>query len=60
MNDRGISLTHGASKSDIYFLDLRIKVVEGVVITSIYFKETDRNGYIDPESCHHKSLRDSL
>lgn len=54
-NDKGIFLTYETSRSDIHFFDLRIKVVDGTVITTTYFKETDWNSYIDSKSCHHKS-----
>lgn len=54
-NDRGISLTHEASATQIHFLDLTITVVNGVITTSTHFKTTDRNSFIPLDSCHHKS-----
>lgn len=58
-NDRGIALTFEASTTEMHFLDLRITVNEDV-ITSTYFKATDRNGYIDTKSCHHKAWLGSV
>lgn len=41
-NDQGISLQHESSKTEIHFLDLQIKVLNGMIVTSMYFKEPDR------------------
>lgn len=46
-NDRSIRLQHESSGVEVHFLDLKIRVVEGLIITSTSFKETDRT-----DSCH--------
>lgn len=52
-NDRNIVLQFDYSKTEIHFLDLRIRVENGTIVTSTFFKETDRNGFINTASCHH-------
>lgn len=52
-NDRGIVLQYEAGKTEIHFLDLKLQLVDGDIIRSTYFKETDRNGFISTNSCHH-------
>lgn len=52
-NDIGIRFQHESSRVEVNFLDLRIRVVEGLIITSTYFKEINRNGFISTDSCHH-------
>lgn len=37
------------------FFKMNIRVQGGRLITSTYFKDTDRNGYIWMDSCHHES-----
>lgn len=59
-NNRGILLTQEASSVEIHFLDLRIRVIEGRIMTSTYFKETDRNGFIHTKSCHHQAWLESI
>lgn len=54
-NDRGGSLQLEARQTHIHFLNLNIMVKNGHLITSTYFKETDRNALIPLTSCHHKS-----
>lgn len=54
-NDRGIVLSHEASSTQIHFLDLVIKIVNGNITTSTFFKPTDRNSFIPLDSCHHRS-----
>ena len=41
-------------KYSIPFLDVLCTIEEGNVITDLYRKETDRNQYLMPESCHPK------
>lgn len=59
-NDRGISLQHEYSKTEIHFLDLRIIVCEGGIITTTYFKETDRSRFIDTSSWYHSAWLESI
>lgn len=54
-NDRGIILSYEISPTQMHFLDLKITIVNERVITSMFFKATDRNGYIPLDSCHHHS-----
>lgn len=48
--DRGIVLQHKATTTAIHFLDLNIRVQDDKLITSTFFKDTDRNGYIGTDS----------
>lgn len=41
-------------------MDLQIRVEEGRLLTSTYFKSTDRNAFIPHDSCHHSSWLDSV
>lgn len=43
------------SPTEIYFLDLVSKVVDNQLITSTYFKPTDRNSYTPVDCCHHRN-----
>lgn len=52
-NDRGILLQHESSRSEIHFLDLKIKVQDGAIVTSTFFKEMNRNDLICTKSCQH-------
>lgn len=54
-NNRGIVLSHKISPVEIHFLDLKISIKEGNIVTSTFFKKTDRNGYIPLDSCHYHS-----
>ena len=42
----------------IQFLDTSCKVIEGKIITDLYRKETDRNQYLLPSSCHPAHVTD--
>lgn len=39
----------------MHFLDLKLKIHEGGILTSTFFKPTDRNGYVPITSCHHSN-----
>lgn len=54
-NSRGIQLSYEIGSKKIHFLDLKISIVDDTIITSTFFKNTDRNGYIPMDSCHHPS-----
>lgn len=53
--NRGIILSHEINLTAIHFLDLRISIQEKRIVTSTFFKPTDRNGNIPLDSCHHHS-----
>lgn len=59
-NDRGIALKYETSKSEIQFLDLNIKIMDGNIITSTFFKETDSDSFININSCHHAAWLKSV
>ena len=42
----------------IQFLDTSCKIIEGKIITDLYRKETDRNQYLLPSSCHPAHVTD--
>ena len=44
----------------IQFLDTSCKVIEGKIITDLYRKETDRNQYLLPSSCHPAHVTDNI
>ena len=44
----------------IQFLDTSCKVIEGKIITDLYRKETDRNQYLLPNSCHPAHVTDNI
>lgn len=48
-------LQHEASNHKAHFLDLKIQVVGGRLVTTTHFKETDRNGFIPMSTCQHPS-----
>lgn len=53
-NDRGIKLSFETSEVEINFLDLKIKVQDSKLVTSTYFKATDKNSFIPLDSCHYE------
>lgn len=59
-NERGISFKYEASQEKIHFLDLEIRGENNSLLTSTYFKVTDRNSFIPRDSCHHKAWLDSV
>lgn len=59
-NDRGISLSYTTSRDKINFLDLEIGIRNGQFQFQTHFKATDRNSFIPPDSCHHRSWLDSV
>ena len=42
-------------KSSIPFLDTSVSIKEGKIDVDLYQKETDRNQYLLPSSCHSKT-----
>ena len=44
----------------IQFLDTSCKIIEGKIITDLYRKETDRNQYLLPSSCHPAHVTDNI
>ena len=44
----------------IQFLDTSCKIVEGKIITDLYRKETDRNQYLLPSSCHPAHITENI
>ena len=44
----------------IQFLDTSCKIVEGKIITDLYRKETDRNQYLLPSSCHPAHVTENI
>ncbi|XP_068115920.1 mucin-2-like [Hyperolius riggenbachi] len=55
-NNLGLSFTMETDNLQVHFLDLDIKVDprDASISTTNYFKPTDRNGYLDYHSAHHK------
>ena len=47
-------------KSSIPFLDTLISIEEGRIRVDLYKKETDRNQYLLPSSCHSKTVTKSI
>lgn len=57
-NGLGISLQFEVNQTKINFLDLNFEIRD--LITSTYFKSTDRNGYIGQGSCHYPKWLESV
>ncbi|OCT58440.1 hypothetical protein XELAEV_18002112mg [Xenopus laevis] len=60
LNDFNIKLTSSVSKSNVNFLDLTISVDNNSLITNLYRKPTDTNGFILKNSCHHKKWLNNI
>lgn len=54
-DNHGIVLQNEANEKEIHFFNLKIRAHNNQLITSTFFKETDRNGFISTDICHHKS-----
>ena len=48
------------SKTEIQFLDVVIKNKNGYLVSDLYTKPTDRYSYLNYQSCHPKSVKDSI
>lgn len=59
-NNRGIEFKYEANQHTINFLDLNIRSEGDTLVTSTYFKATDRNSFIPRDSCHHRPWLDSV
>ena len=46
--------------NEIAFLDTSCKIVEGKILTDLYRKETDRNQYLLPSSCHPAHVTENI
>ena len=49
-----IKFTMQSSKTDVSFLDIHIKLQDGLLHTDMYTKPTDRKAYLPSSSCHPK------
>ncbi|KAJ1184350.1 hypothetical protein NDU88_001158 [Pleurodeles waltl] len=58
--DPFLRFTAHVSRTQVPFLDLRIQIVDGKLVTDTYNKITDRNSLLLYESHHPKALRDNL
>ena len=50
--DPKIKFTHEYSKKEIPFLDLKVGIKDGKIITDLYVKDTDRHQYLHYTSAH--------
>ena len=48
------------SDSEINFLDVKVKLNNGKITTTLYRKETDSLSYLDYSTCHHKSCKNAI
>ena len=48
------------SKNSIPFLDTLLSIKEGKIDVDLYIKETNRNQYLLPSSCHNKQTTNSI
>ena len=55
-----ITLTHELSSVEVSFLDIRIKLFDGVLSTSVFYKPTDSHSYLHYSSCHSPSTKNSI
>ena len=58
-----LKFTYEYSKSEVNFLDLKVKFEKGSLVTSFYIKPTDKHQYLyyrssHPEEINKRSLRD--
>ncbi|OCT55832.1 hypothetical protein XELAEV_18003247mg [Xenopus laevis] len=60
VNNFNINFTSDISKKSVNFLDLVISVENEQLITSLYRKPTDTNGFILNSSCHHKKWLNNI
>ena len=47
-------------QSAVPFLDTLISIKEGKIYVDLYKKETDRNQYLLPSSCHNRNVTNSI
>ena len=47
-------------ESEISFLDVKVKLSNGTISTSLYTKETDTLSYLDYSTCHPVSCKTSI
>ena len=47
-----IKFKRETSKNELLFLDTKVHLKDGFLISEIYFKQTDSHEYLNPRSCH--------
>ena len=52
--------TYEYSKSEINFLNLKVKFEKGSLVTSVYIKPTDRHRYLHYRSSHPDQIKRSI
>ena len=55
-----IKLEANISDSEINFLDVKVKLSEGKISTTLYKKETDSLSYLNYSTCHPKSCKNAI
>ena len=55
-----ISYTHEYSSTAVSFLDVIIKINNGIISTSLYNKNTDNHRYLHYTSCHPMHMKNSI
>ena len=55
-----ISFTHEYSSTAVSFLDVIIKINNGIISTSLYKKNTDNHRYLHYTSCHPMHMKNSI
>ena len=52
--------TRECSKDGVVFLDMRVKLVNGMIETDLYTKATDQHLYVHSKSGHPSSMRQAI
>ena len=55
-----ISFTHEYSSTVVSFLDVIIKIINGIISTSLYQKNTDNHRYLHYTGCHPMHMKNSI
>ena len=55
-----IKFTAEVSQEEVSFLDTRVEIIDGKIVTDLYSKPTDSHNYLLYNSAHPRSCRDSI
>jgi len=58
--DSNLKFTHDKSQTRINFLDVNIRIEGQVLVSDLYFKETDRHQFLHFDSCHPRHVKTSI